>query len=397
MEHVCKFGSAAMMFPSVMLFPFREDALTTSVPQIEPKIARCRLILSIAALVAMYVDPTEPLLARWISMTSGPFVMDPYLLAVMGAHLTYSLTVYIGLSRQWFSPERVAVQTMWGDVLFGVIIAALTEGVTSPFYSFFAFAVVVVGLRAGLRPAMLVTGVSVALYGLYLCLILLTTGHGANVYIMRPIYLAITGYLVGYLGQQRLELQEEIRRRDAAEQRHRIGRDLHDGFIQALAGMNMRIESCRRSLCKNAVGDALTELTDLRESINREYDALRDYMRTLAGLEVTPLSRDDCAATQLRVHANVSGSVELVDHVLQIVREAIANIRRHAHAEAAEIQIRTAPSGVRISIEDNGVGFPADATPWSISSRVTDVGGELQIVRDHGPGAHLVITLPHHE
>jgi len=374
--------------------PAREDVLTPSVPQIEPKIARCRLILSVAALIALYIDPTEPLLSRWIALNSGSFVMDPYLLTVMAAHLTYSVTAYVGLSRQWFAPARVAVQTMWGDVLFGVIIGALTEGVTSPFYSFFAFAVVVVGLRAGLRPAMLVTAVSVLLYGLYLCLILLSTGHGANVYIMRPIYLAITGYLVGYLGQQRLELQEEIRRRDSAMQRHRIGRDLHDGFIQALASINLRIESCRRSLQANAVGDALTELTDLRESINREYDAVRGYMRTLAGLEETPRPTDECAATQLQIRANLSGSVELVDQVLQIVREGIANIRRHAHAEAATIEIGPAESVVRISIEDNGVGIPAEATPWSIRSRVTDIGGELRIVRDHGPGGHLVITLP---
>lgn len=237
------------------------------VSRIEQNIARCRLILSVAAFVAVYVDPTEPLLSRWIPLTAGPFVMDPWLWVIMGAHLAYSLVVYVALWRERLSPQRVAPQTMWADVLFGVAIAALTEGVTSPFYVFFAFAVVVVGLRAGLRPAMLVTGVSVGLYGFYLSLILISPGRAANLYIMRPVYLAITGYLVGYLGQQRLELQEEIRRRDAAAQRHRIGRDLHDGFIQSLAGINLKIEACRRLLRSNSVGEALTDLTELQESV----------------------------------------------------------------------------------------------------------------------------------
>ncbi len=362
--------------------------------RIEQNIARCRLILSVAAFVAVYVDPTEPLLSRWIPLTTGSFVMDPLLWVLMGAHLAYSLAVYIVLWRERDSPGRVALQTMWGDVLFGVAIAMLTEGATSPFYVFFAFAVVAVGLRAGLRPAILVTGVSVGLYALYLFLILVSAGQGANVYIMRPVYLAITGYLVGYLGQQRLDLQEEIRRRDVAEQRHRIGRDLHDGFIQALAGFNLKIEGCRRLLRGNSVGEALTDLTDLQETVNREYDQLRAYMRTLAGLEVTARLPEHPAQTQLRITADVSGSVELVDHILHIVREAVTNIRRHARAEVATIRISAGDSEVRISIDDNGVGFPSNAAPWSITSRVQDIGGQLQITRDHRPGAHLLITLP---
>src|SRR5262245_13724199 len=219
-----------------------------SLPQIEQNIARCRLVLSLSAIAAIYVDPTEPLLSRWIPLTSGAFVMDRRLAIVVAAHLAYSTGILAGLRWRWLSLQRVATVTTWLDVLFGVAIAALTEGATSPFYPFFAFAVLVVGLRAGLRPALLVTLVGV---GLYLGLILVETGPSADVYIMRPIYLAITGYLVGYLGQQRLQLEEQVRALDAAEQRHRIGRELHDGFIQSLAGFNLRIESCRKSLRGN--------------------------------------------------------------------------------------------------------------------------------------------------
>jgi signal transduction histidine kinase len=40
------------------------------------------------------------------------------------------------------------------------------------------------------------------------------------------------------------------------------------------------------------------------------------------------------------------------------------------------------------------VGFRTDVTPWSIASRVDEIGGEIEILADHGPGAHLLITLP---
>jgi len=44
----------------------------TSLLQMEQNIARCRLILSFAAFVALYIDPAPPLLSRWMVLTSGP-------------------------------------------------------------------------------------------------------------------------------------------------------------------------------------------------------------------------------------------------------------------------------------------------------------------------------------
>jgi signal transduction histidine kinase len=363
----------------------------TGVQQMEQNIARCRLVLSLAAIVAMYVDPAEPLLARWIPLVSGPFVMDFRLLAVMGLHLGYSVLVYVSLWRESLSPERIAAQTMWVDVLFGAVIGTFTEGATSPAYLFFAFAVVAAGLRAGLRQAMWLTAASA---GLYVCLIVISARSGAEVYIMRPVYLAITGYLVGSLGQQRLELQEEMRQLEVTEQRHRIARDLHDNFAQALAGIDLRLEGCRRQLRANPAAEMLTELTDLQASVKRESEDLRTYTRSLAGLEMHPSTGDATTPTRLWVRADLSGSLDLVDHILQIAREGISNVRRHARARTAKIEIRTEQSQVHVSIEDDGVGFQVDATPWSIASRVREIGGRIQIVAAEGRGAHLLITVP---
>jgi signal transduction histidine kinase len=364
--------------------------MTTSPPHNEDGIARCRLVLSVTALAAVFVDPTEPLLSHWVPLTSGHFVIDPYVLIVMGAHLLYSSVIYLGLSRNWFLPARMIAATTWCDITFSAAIAFLTEGISSPFYPFFAFAVVVAGFRAGLRPTLIVTGISVALY---LCLIVVSAAGSANLYIMRPVYLAITGYLVGYLGQQRLDLQEEIHQLEAAEQRHRIARDLHDGFAQALAGINLRIEGCRRSLQAHREGEAFTDLTELQESVNREYDELRDYMRALAGVGLSSVSVDRPLNTRLVLKADLAGSIGLVDHVLQIAREGISNVRRHAQAASATIQINADGARVHISIADDGVGLPTDTTPWSIVSRVKELGGQIQ-VNDPRPGAHLLIMLP---
>jgi signal transduction histidine kinase len=76
------------------------------------------------------------------------------------------------------------------------------------------------------------------------------------------------------------------------------------------------------------------------------------------------------------------------------VREGIANVRRHARAQHASIEIQTGPNEVRVSIEDDGVGFQGAVPPWSIASRAREFGGRIDIVAE-GAGARLLITVPH--
>jgi signal transduction histidine kinase len=363
----------------------------TDLEHMEYAIARCRVVLSLAALLVVYIDPEPPLLAQWIPFVHGAFRMDPRLFGVMVAYVVYSVIIYVGLRRSWALPPALLARTVWADVLFGVAIATMTEGVTGPSYPFFAFAVVTSGMRGGLRQAMTVTAVNL---GLYVCLIAISTRGSADVYIMRPVYLGITGYLVGYLWQQRLELQEQMRQLEVAEQRHRIARELHDGYAQALAGINLRLEGSRRLLRGGDTTVALGELTDLQESVKREYDDLRRYARSLAGVEVTPTTGASEHATRLRLTTDVDGSVDFIEHVLGIVREGVSNVRRHARARTARIEVRSDVQTVRIDIGDDGVGFGGDVTPWSIASRVREIGGRIEMVGDGSHGAHLAITLP---
>lgn len=359
---------------------------------IERSIARCRLFLSVGALAAVFVDPTEPILTRWIPLTGGSFVIDPYALATLTVHLCYSLIMIAVVSRRSVSLARLATITTCGDVLFGAAIAAFTEGITSPFYAFFAFAVVETGLRAGFRATMLVTAASV---GIYLSLIMISASGNANIYIMRPVYLAITGYLVGYLGQQRLNLEAGVREIAAASERQRIARDLHDGRAQDLAAIALRLETCQELLRRGRSTEALLDLSELQTSVNREYDEFRAYMRTLVGLDTAVVSRRSAAKPRVSIAADFEGPADLVEQVLHIVREGIANVLRHAHARKAAISVRASGPEVRITIDDDGVGFGnSEQQPWSISSRVAELGGMVRIAQEVRPGAHLAITLP---
>lgn len=360
----------------------------TSRVRMEGQIARCRVVLSLAAIATVYIDPQTPLLARWIPFVSGRFMMDSRLFALMTTHFLYSVSMYVVTARG-LSPRTIAA-TPWLDMIFAVIIAIMTEGVTSPAYPFLAFAVVTAGLLSGPRRATSITTVSLVLY---LCLLVISTHEDAEVYILRPIYLAITGYLLVYLGQQRMDAEERIRSFEVADQRHRIARDLHDGYAQALAGVNLRLEAAREQLAAGAGDQVLADLTRLQASVQHEYDDLRDYVRTLAGVEATrgepPLRQN----TRIRFRADFAGTPERLTNVLSIVREGLSNIVRHANARTATIDIQSQDGSVRMHISDDGVGYRGQKAPWSIDSRVRESGGQIRIGHPTA-GTDLQITLP---
>jgi len=108
---------------------------------IERKVARCRILLSLFAMAAIYADPVVPILLPDVRFEGATFRVGAQALTVLGAYLGYSLAVYgslvIGLV-----PRGIVAITTWADILFGALIALSTQGAASPFYVFFAFAVI---------------------------------------------------------------------------------------------------------------------------------------------------------------------------------------------------------------------------------------------------------------
>ena len=353
--------------------------------RIERSIARSRVILSIAAPLTVYLDPTEPIVTRLGGpVTGAAFFIDPHALVILLAHLAYSLTIYFAVVRSRASLRRVATVSMCGDVLFGAAVALVTEGTNSPFYVFFLFAVLATGLRGSFRAAWAVTAASLALY---LTIILVVEPEGLGFYLVRAVYLAVTGYLASFLGLQRRTLASNL---------EGLTRSLHDGYAQTLAGVNLRVQTCRELIRRDRSDEAFAELTDLQVGVNREYDELRGLVRSLVGCDdASPARQAAAGETRFAVHAQFEAPLAIVEHALQIMIEGARNVSRHAQAESAVITAKTEDRQVLINIDDDGVGFPENgAPPWSIASRAAEVGGEVHIGVDDTPGGHVIVALP---
>ena len=354
-------------------------------------IARARLILAPATLLSIYIDVAKPDLTPWFRLTGGVLEIDRYAFVVLLLHLAYSGIVHALTNLRPVS-ERFVTITATFDVLFAIVLAIFTEGPTSPSYAFFAFAIIVAGCREGFRATLFITA-SCAIA--YLALILLSTAGQAHGYVMRPVYLAITGYLIGFLGQQRINFEARVRELETAEERHSIARSLHDGYIQALAAVNLRLSGCRRLVQRGDTNSALGQLTELQVGVAREYDEVRAYVRSLADHEASAPPSRDPVRTLFEIQASFRARGERAEQILLILLEGVRNIVRHAEAGASTIRIVEADDGTHVTIDDDGIGFSETTSPpWSMASRVAELGGKIRIVQETTTGAHLEIQLP---
>ena len=79
----------------------------------------------------------------------------------------------------------------------------------------------------------------------------------------------------------------------------------------------------------------------------------------------------------------------------RIVQEALHNTVRHAGAARATVRVTRTPGLVSMEFDDDGRGFPDQASCQTIRERVAGLGGAVDWPE---PGrAHLTVRLPLHE
>ncbi len=343
-------------------------------------ISRVRIVLSLIALISIYVDPSN----------DGWFDITGYSLAVLSCYFLYSLMAYTAL-RRWPAPSyRYLSLTAVLDVVFAAAVALVTEGPTSPSWLFFVFAILAVNLRTEFRAGTLITLCCSAIY-----LVLLMIAAPGREFEMRAAYLAIIGYLIRFFGEENVRLERTINDLETERQRQQIARILHDGYIQALASVNLQLDTCRKLLKNGRATDALGLVEDIQAGVRREYDEVRAFVRSLAS--VSGASSDDhlsASATCFEVTTRFKAHGLMPEQVLLIMVEAMRNTRKHAAANFSSLSVSQSEDKIHIAIDDDGSGFTrVPEKPWTIASRVAECGGTLQIDRDHQRGTHIRIEL----
>ena len=172
-------------------------------------------------------------------------------------------------------------------------------------------------------------------------------------------------------------LHGQARRLAVTEERDRIGRDLHDGIIQALYAVGLSLEDVLELMTEKP--DEAAERVDAAiESINL---SIRDIRNFIYGLQPEAVDGSEFVAglaalaeevrhgglvdvqVDLDPMADPGLSAEAGTEVLHLVREALSNAARHARAHRIALELRPSVDGSILEISDDGVGFDASLDP----------------------------------
>jgi signal transduction histidine kinase len=180
------------------------------------------------------------------------------------------------------------------------------------------------------------------------------------------------------------------------EDRERIARDLHDVVIQRLFATGMQLQSTVPHTTRPEVANRINAAVDDLDATIRDIRRSIFELRTPAGITLRSQLQDtveaSAAALGFRPTLETSGPVDssvpddIVPEVLAVLREALANVARHAGASSVRVSVRAADGTVIVCVEDDGSGTdPAHARGGlaNLQDRARDLGGTFAI----GPGA----------
>lgn len=219
--------------------------------------------------------------------------------------------------------------------------------------------------------------------------------------------------------QELLQKQQEIA---VKEERERMARDLHDNLGQIMGFINVQGQAIHNYLEQAQREKAEYCLERLTEVAREAHNAVRETILSMRG-EVREKSVCDffqeiqrqaellqqCFGIVVKVdvvqaHGLVPKHSEDANQVLNILKESMNNIIKHAQASVMKVVAEETAGGLQLSVIDNGRGFTQNKAELAnrgnhygllfMQERAAELGGTVHIQSKPGQGTVVTISLP---
>ena len=221
--------------------------------------------------------------------------------------------------------------------------------------------------------------------------------------------------LSGHTGPLLLAAVQDITERKLAmEEREHLSRDLHDNILQALYAVGMQLEACRLSMGKSPRRSKI----HMTQAVDQLNNLMLDVRRFIASLTQRTAAEPDFGQALRQLIASMSGAGQsapeldltnpvlsfitpkLGEQLLNIVREALSNSTRHAHASHRWVRLSLADNTIHLSIGDNGVGFSPKRKRRrghglsNMAARAKQISATFTLESAPGKGTSVLVEVP---
>jgi signal transduction histidine kinase len=203
------------------------------------------------------------------------------------------------------------------------------------------------------------------------------------------------------------------------EERKKISRELHDGIVQTLTGINVQLATLKKEATVNTRGLTKRISTTQRlvaksvKSVHRFARDLRPALLDDMGLipALHSFMKDFMERTGIRVHLRtcMPDKVNQLDNIertvlYRVAQEAVTNVAKHAQASLVHIRIQKLKDSMRMTIQDNGKSFELKRVLSAkknkrlgllgMRERLQMVGGTLSVESAPDKGTTISAVIP---
>jgi signal transduction histidine kinase len=215
-------------------------------------------------------------------------------------------------------------------------------------------------------------------------------------------------------------LVRQVQRLATADERERIGRELHDGVIQAIYGAGLALDDALHTMQRDSPAGR-DKVRGVMAALDRTIGEIRTFIMGLEAREqpgplaqrLTELVEEyRGGGTPLELH--IEGrpprpiDTDTARHLAQVAREALANAIQHSQAAHIAVSLTFADDSLELSVVDDGRGFTYDPTAppptgqrgrglHNLTLRVRQLGGRLEIDTQPGRGTAIRALVPYPE
>jgi PAS domain S-box-containing protein len=214
---------------------------------------------------------------------------------------------------------------------------------------------------------------------------------------------------------------EIVKRKNLAKEaavlaeRSRLARELHDSVSQSLYSVSLIAETARHLAGEGDLQNTLASLSELNKTVQQTLKEMRLLIYNLRpeilkkeGFKKAIQQRLDAVESRSGIKGGLIIEGEITnlsefeeDSFYRIIQEALNNILKHSSATTITLKVRIKNDKAEIEIEDDGIGFTADAVSEkggmglvNIRERAENLGGDFSFKSSPGKGTLLKVTVP---
>lgn len=228
----------------------------------------------------------------------------------------------------------------------------------------------------------------------------------------RSLLDALSSHLAS--GMENLHLNALAKEAAVSQERHLLARELHDSIAQSLAFLKIQVQLMRDALKTHDAAETAKILEEIDTGVKESYSDVRElllHFRTRTNTE----DIEPALATTLQKFEHQSGIKTILTmqgqgfplapdvqiQVLHIVQEALSNVRKHARASRAWLDVQQQPTW-RLEVRDDGIGFNPDSGQLDqthvgmriMTERAQRIGATIEVISSPSRGSSVILTLP---